>query len=84
VVSGHRDTHFSFLKNLKMGEIVSLTDRNNYIFNYSIVAIDIVDSQRYWLRIDSADERLTLVTCYPFEALAGGGKWRYVVTAVRI
>jgi hypothetical protein len=34
--------------------------------------------------LNSDDERLTLVTCYPFRAINPRGPLRYVVTAVRI
>ncbi len=35
-----------------------------------------------WVLRDAGDTRLTLVTCYPFDALRPGGPLRYVVTAL--
>ena len=42
----------------------------------------IVDSRRKALPLSDSVERLLLVTCYPFDALAPGGPLRYVVSAV--
>ena len=33
--------------------------------------------------LDAGDDRLTLVTCYPFDARVPGGPLRYVVVAIR-
>ena len=34
--------------------------------------------------LDARQQRLTLVTCYPFDALRAGGPLRYVVTATAL
>jgi len=34
--------------------------------------------------IDVGDDRLTLVTCYPFDSPVPGGALRYVVVATRV
>ncbi len=73
VISGHRDTHFHFLQDLRTGD--------NFFLNrvqYEVVDVRIVDSSGMELRV-SAD--LALVTCYPFEAITPGGPLRYVVDA---
>jgi len=33
--------------------------------------------------LDAGDDRLTLVTCYPFDSPVPGGPLRYVVVATR-
>ncbi len=43
--------------------------------------LDVVDSARTELRLDADESIVVLVTCWPFEAVAVGGSWRYVVTA---
>ncbi|TNF94279.1 MAG: class GN sortase [Gammaproteobacteria bacterium] len=82
VISGHRDTHFSFLKRVKPGEVIIVSDRNYNKYYYIIKAIDIVDSRHNKLLINSQDDRLTLATCYPFDALTAGGELRYIVSAI--
>ena len=48
-----------------------------------ITGLDVVDSRRGSLVLDTDVSALTLVTCYPFDALEPGGPLRYVVTARR-
>ena len=44
---------------------------------------DIIDSKTARLQVTNGDQRLLLVTCYPFDTLATGGPMRYLVTAKR-
>lgn len=83
VIAGHRDTHFRFLKDLAVGERLWLEAATGEGYSYEIVDIDVVDSRRASLVLDSDDEMLSLVTCYPFDAARPGGPMRYVVTARR-
>ena len=48
---------------------------------YQVVHIDVVDARRSSLLLDTDESMLSLVTCYPFDALQPGGPMRYVVTA---
>ena len=81
VIAGHRDTHFNFLKDLAIGEVlyVQTADGRNHIFEVS--DLDVVDSRRGSLLLDVDESVLSLVTCYPFAAAEPGGPMRYVVTA---
>ena len=81
IVSGHRDTHFRQLADLVPGDRLLLTDRHS-IRSYRVAWLDIVDSRRQELVFASGQRRLTLVTCYPFEAQQAGGPLRLVVTAL--
>ena len=83
VISGHRDTHFRFLKDLRAGDrlIVQSKDRTQH---YEVVATEIVDSRTSELVIEPATSRLSLVTCYPFDAPLAGGPLRWVVTALPV
>lgn len=80
VIAGHRDTHFSFLQNVALGEQMLLEASDGLDYNYEVVDIDIVDSRRGSLLLDTDDSMLSLVTCYPFDAIEAGGPMRYVVT----
>ena len=81
VLSGHRDTHFSFLKDLKNGDLLLLRTRTD-TRQYRVSHQQAVDSRRQKLLIDDSMDRLTLLTCYPFEAAMPGGPLRWVVTAL--
>ncbi|MEE8338722.1 MAG: class GN sortase [Xanthomonadales bacterium] len=81
ILSGHRDTHFSFLKELKTGDLLRLrtaTDTREYRVSWQ----EAVDSRVQQLVIDDSIDRLTLLTCYPFDAPTAGGPLRWVVTAL--
>lgn len=81
VIAGHRDTHFRFLGEVKPGEILGVQTMDGENHRYKVIGTDIVDSRRGSLVLDTDLPMLTLVTCYPFDALEAGGPLRYVVTA---
>jgi sortase A len=81
VIAGHRDTHFQFLQNVELGERLDLESSNGLKHQYEVVALDIVDSRKGTLRLDTDAAMLSLVTCFPFDAREAGGPLRYVVTA---
>lgn len=83
VLSGHRDTHFSFLKNLRTGDLLRLHTANG-ARDYRVRWQQAVDSRKHPLVIDTGVERLTLLTCYPFDATFPGGPLRWVVTALPV
>lgn len=84
VIAGHRDTHFQFLADVQTGDRLVLERADAQRFVYEITALDVVDSRSARIVLDTAEPRLTLVTCYPFDTQAAGGPLRYVVTAVPI
>jgi len=82
VISAHRDTHFSFLKKVALGDIFevdSLIDKQRY--HYKVGDIRVIDSNKQDIVISESQSELKLVTCYPFNAIAAGGPLRYVVSA---
>jgi len=81
VIAGHRDTHFSFLRDLEVGESLVIETISGRKHVYKVVGIDVVDSRRGSLLLDTNVPMLSLVTCYPFETADPGGPMRYVVTA---
>lgn len=83
VVAAHRDTHFSVLRDLRLGdEIVINTLQGDVV--YRVIDRTIVDSQTHRLNLTSSQHQLLLVTCYPFDAMSSGGSLRYVVTTEKI
>ena len=81
VIAGHRDTHFQFLKDVQLGELLKVESSKGMRHLYKVVGVDIVDSRKGRLLLDTEAAMLSLVTCYPFDARESGGPLRYVVTA---
>jgi sortase A len=81
VVSGHRDTHFRFLRHLRVGDRLRLSGIAEDRW-FEVTSREVVDSRVHELVIEPGTARLSLVTCYPFESPAAGGPLRYVVTAL--
>ena len=81
VITAHRDTHFRFLQDVRDGDevIVERADRSRRHFR--VRAAYVADMHDLHLPRDTPVPTLTLVTCYPFDALAPGGSLRYVVVA---
>ena len=84
VIAGHRDTHFSFLRDIEMGDMLVIERFSGRKHLYKVIGIDVVDSRRGSLLLDTDVSILSLVTCYPFDADEAGGPLRYVVTARQI
>jgi sortase A len=84
VIAGHRDTHFAFLRDVQPGTRVSVESFAGVTTEYEVIGRNVVDSRKGSLLLDTDDAVLTLVTCYPFDAVDPGGPLRYVVTARRV
>lgn len=81
VIAGHRDTHFQFLRQVEIGEMITVQSGDGVSHQFEVVALDVVDSRSGSLLLDTHASTLSLVTCYPFDAQEAGGPLRYVVTA---
>lgn len=79
VISGHRDTHFSWLRNLRDGDVVQLESAQGWR-EYRVSAMQVVDSRTTRIGTSGVDPQLLLVTCWPFDAVTPHGPMRYVVT----
>jgi len=85
VIGAHRDTHFAFLRNVQPGEEIVVQKSVSVTRRYRVTGAEIVDkSETRVLAQRLGESRLTLITCYPFDALRAGGPLRYVVTAKAI
>lgn len=82
VIAGHRDTHFRFLQVLAADDRVTLETAGGTSRSYQIIDKRVVDTRNTQSVQPSDAPMLTLVTCYPFDAIVPGGPLRYVVTAV--
>ena len=81
VLSAHRDTHFRFLSRLAVGDALIVEMPAGARFHYRVRDIEITDQRDLRLPRLPPEPTLTLVTCYPFDAVSPGGPLRYVVVA---
>ena len=84
VVGGHRDTHLAFLRHVKRGDTLRIERPDGSRVDYRVTELDILDRRDTWVMRGDGGRRLTLVTCWPFDALRAGGPERYVVIAEAI
>ncbi len=81
VLTAHRDTHFRFLKDVTAGDEVVVERADGGMRRFRILRAYVADQHELRLPRDTPVPTLTLVTCYPFDALNPGGPLRYVVVA---
>jgi sortase A len=79
MISGHRDTHFRFLRQLAPGDRIILQTRAADV-EYVVRSTQVADSNNYQ-PLSDVPNSLLLVTCYPFDAVQAGGPLRYLVHA---
>jgi sortase A len=79
VLSGHRDTVFYRLKELKESETIKL-EYSDSIYTYKISKIWITDAKDQTVIVEKQTPTLTLTTCYPFYYVGNAPK-RYIVQA---
>ncbi len=80
-IAGHRDTHFSFLQHVEVGEIIEVETTSGKLLSYRILETKITNINDSHLRLKDSRSLLALITCYPFNTLAPTGDLRFIVTA---
>ncbi len=84
VIVAHRDTHFAFLRDLALEDEITIEVARGVLARYRVREVTIADKSASRL-LDPADSpQLTLITCYPFDAVQPGTPMRYVVIAERV
>ena len=79
ILTGHRDTHFSFLKGLHQQDELVIETATGKRLRYVISESRIVDSRSGTIALSPSQTTLALVTCYPFDSIMPGGPLRYIV-----
>lgn len=83
VIVGHRDTHFTDIQDLKIGDLITLESvKGKTVYTVSEFAVINSTDTRVLANIDEAV--LTLITCYPFNSVNANPTLRYVVRAVAV
>jgi len=81
VISGHRDTHFKWLPELRDGDRLVLELPDGRVRHYRVADRRVHFESDAWLLAATMGDGLRLVTCYPFAGVDPGTDRRYVVTA---
>lgn len=81
IIGGHRDTHFSFLREALLKDELLIQRMDGEWLQYEISDMEVRDSNKQLLVVDRDSHNLYLITCYPFEAIVPGGPLRYMVVA---
>lgn len=85
VISGHRDTHFNFMKNLDEGDLLRLERYDGNRSSYVVNRLFVVNSNSIQIDTSGAGHQaLILITCWPVDSPVPGGEERWVVEAVRL
>lgn len=84
LIAGHRDTHFQFLSELEQGDVIEVENYLGQQSRYRVHSTRVLNVEQENLYIDLETQGLTLVTCWPFDALLPGGPLRFLVEARRI
>ena len=81
-LTGHRDTFFRPLRNIRANDVIVVTTLQGE-YRYRVVSTQVVSPDDVAVLNPSADEILTLITCYPFYYV-GAAPERFIVHAKRL
>ncbi|TFV38364.1 class GN sortase [Bradyrhizobium niftali] len=83
VYAAHRDTHFRFLRNVAMGDVIEITRRDGKHFRYRADSSAVVRFDASGIDPATQGFELVLTTCWPFDAITPGPE-RYILHAILI
>jgi len=81
IVTGHRDTHFTFLRHVQPGDRLVVETADGTTRRYRVERSLVAERSSLALPADERATTLALVTCYPFDAIDPGTPLRYAVIA---
>jgi sortase A len=84
VIAGHRDTHFSSLRDIRRGDRIDVELPSGETVVYTVRATRIVHESNMSVIDNGGGRQLTLVTCYPFDSIQSGGSRRFIVEADQV
>ena len=80
ILAGHRDTHFSFLRGIKIGDEILVQRADGLKLRFAIRETRIVNAYQSGLSTEGDQPEIALVTCWPFDARERGDD-RFVAIA---
>jgi sortase A len=81
-IAGHRDTFFRPLRNIRAGDVMTLTVQGSE-YRYRVESTEVVAPDRSDVLNPTPEPNLTLVTCFPFYYVGSAPK-RFIVHARQI
>lgn len=81
--AAHRDTHFRFLRNVAIGDVIEITRSDGKHFRYRADSSAVVRFDASGIDPATQDFELVLTTCWPFDAVTSGPE-RYILHATLI
>jgi sortase A len=84
IISSHRDSHGIFIKKLQLKEKIKIQDADNHWHTYIVDEFFIINVLEEKVLMNSNDQRLLLITCYPFDSIMSGTPYRYIVSAKKV
>lgn len=81
VLAGHRDTSFTFLEDLRIGDTLVVESHFGEAL-FRVTDTQVIPAKQLYLD-GKRHHALSLITCYPFNAILPGTAMRYLVTAHR-
>ena len=66
VMAAHRDTHFRFMRNLVVGDVVRVETTSGAVSRYRVVRFETVRWDQFTVPTAPRHRLLALATCYPF------------------
>ncbi|MEO0368221.1 MAG: class GN sortase [Pseudomonadota bacterium] len=83
VIAGHRDSHFAVLRDLRVGDELTIENMARHNERFRVSSLHVIDSEKETLPALSSRHML-LLTCFPFDDLNPNGPLRYLVVAEKI
>jgi sortase A len=80
VIAAHRDTHFRFLREARLGDEIRVTRADGAIFRFRIKAAEVVRWDASEIDPHEDGNWLVLSACWPFDA-STSGDLRYILRA---
>ncbi|MDK4716256.1 class GN sortase [Rhizobium sp. CNPSo 4039] len=80
VYAAHRDTHFTFLRNIRENDRLRIARSDGQIFTFRVTHMAVARWDEAEIDPDARGVHLVLATCFPFDAMTSG-PLRYLVYA---
>jgi sortase A len=78
VYAAHRDTHFTFLRDIRENDRIRITRRDGQVFTFRVTHMAVARWDEAEIDPDAKGVHLVLATCFPFDAVTSG-PLRYLV-----
>lgn len=84
VISGHRDTHFRQLGDIRVGDQLQWSSLDGKHRLYRVIELAVVASEGHYWQAPVDGRYLALVTCYPLDGIQAESPERLVVIAKQL